>query len=1146
MACKTIISNKGLSLIISFESWTNKPYRDNDGNLAIGCGCHVNQILGGNYIQLGKTYSDEQITGWIRQIVEKEFSSHVRKVLKWNWSASDITQSMFDAMVSACWSGTHTFDQLLLPSLKQWYTNRNRQALESAWQKYAITYKSGGVTKQSSGLRSRRTKEVSYFFTPDTADNKDFSNKTLGLNNKNINVNTPNTTPNYSNAPSASYESNAPTVLASSSDNIYSSIGGSEAPDAQKHTRIYKYSDFQIQLSEMSLNIDGTGTQTDNSNTQDNNEIQEITSANIDQVSNDLKGTGTQQDLIRQAGIAYPIIKINNLYLSSTMIEYVELDNSAFVPTIYLRISTREGGLLKTQIPQEGDMINLFCRAGHGFLKSLRCDFIITNVINSEISEINVNAPYNIELYGELYVPNLRNSNMNFSFAGTSRDALINASEQLKLGFFFCDAENTNDAQIWYCMEDPENETSSSMIDYIQNVTQHAWKDDKSFFDCWIDFRYGLTFLNMNKMLGAEGLDEEFDVAFFNTVYGINSGIDAHHGHKTDSEKKASAIPQVKLITNLAKDEESTTPFYAKEFHTINRANEITQQIGTTLKSSAYFENQALNPNEAIVPISYSIIYNHDKYKPEESATGNSPFYILIGPGDKDQNEAAKPEPYVSSYQKIAEVGAGPSVMSDGDQDTLLATGSNDEASGNENKFYDVAKYHNLVNNMQLQKKVIYVTLQGLNLNIMRGEKIPTIFVDNNKMTSMIGASNINEVDKDGNISKGTDMQRYAKIMEACVFVDSTGWFIIQSVKYVYNPYNINTTPWETQLVLTRREWPVPGYMNYSLFKLDNNNNNSTFNNTIVTDQPKTDSKEEEEPKEGQEDTSANGECPLTGLQEYLKDIYNAIKQAVGEGNVKLVGARRYPIDEAGNIINDGTNAYVKTAGGQYLCKDSSGKVLYVADPMNAHLYGEAMDIINGSGYSYQDLLSTICSDYNILKLMFKHGVSCFNEQSEANGTKTQHLHVGTRTGNEKVWWNFVTETIGSSSFIANGEYIDLQSYSMYSNATAKHTMTRQEKILESDAIKTIINNAKSQKIDASSIKDTMSSTVNSSFTSLMTKGQSNFSLNNLGSLTSGANSGLTNLSSINGIGSGLNNATGAVTNTASNIGSKFTGGVHI
>jgi hypothetical protein len=63
---------------------------------------------------------------------------------------------------------------------------------------------------------------------------------------------------------------------------------------------------------------------------------------------------------------------------------------------------------------------------------------------------------------GELFIPNLHNANMSFSFAGTSRDAMIDAASKLGLGFFFCDPENTDDNQLWYCMAESSDEDGNA------------------------------------------------------------------------------------------------------------------------------------------------------------------------------------------------------------------------------------------------------------------------------------------------------------------------------------------------------------------------------------------------------------------------------------------------------------------------------------------------------------------------------------------------------------------------------------------------------------------------------------------------------------------------------------------------------------
>ena len=58
-------------------------------------------------------------------------------------------------------------------------------------------------------------------------------------------------------------------------------------------------------------------------------------------------------------------------------------------------------------VPKEGDIIAVFCSPGHGMIKSLRCDFLITYVDSSEVSQNMLNVPYTFTIMGELFIPNL-------------------------------------------------------------------------------------------------------------------------------------------------------------------------------------------------------------------------------------------------------------------------------------------------------------------------------------------------------------------------------------------------------------------------------------------------------------------------------------------------------------------------------------------------------------------------------------------------------------------------------------------------------------------------------------------------------------------------------------------------------------------
>ena len=56
---------------------------------------------------------------------------------------------------------------------------------------------------------------------------------------------------------------------------------------------------------------------------------------------------------------------------------------------------------------------------------------------------------------------------------------------------------------------------------------------------------------------------------------------------------------------------------------------------------------------------------------------------------------------------------------------------------------------------------------------------------------------------------------------------------------------------------------------------------------------------------------------------------------------------------------------------------------MYFESNNSRHLYGEAIDIINGTGISFDDLLKKhLLINGDILKIMYDNGLSCYIETS--------------------------------------------------------------------------------------------------------------------------------------------------------------------
>ena len=83
-------------------------------------------------------------------------------------------------------------------------------------------------------------------------------------------------------------------------------------------------------------------------------------------------------DFRKAAGQSFPIIRINDYYVAASEIMAFEIETIGFIPIARLSIKSTNNHLLKNDTIKEGDKMSVFCAPGHGMIKSLRCDFLIT------------------------------------------------------------------------------------------------------------------------------------------------------------------------------------------------------------------------------------------------------------------------------------------------------------------------------------------------------------------------------------------------------------------------------------------------------------------------------------------------------------------------------------------------------------------------------------------------------------------------------------------------------------------------------------------------------------------------------------------------------------------------------------------------
>lgn len=493
---------------------------------------------------------------------------------------------------------------------------------------------------------------------------------------------------------------------------------------------------------------------------------------------NSTSGQDQQRNFQVSAGRDYPIIKINSYILGVSEISHMEISIQDFLPHISLEIKTSTNSLTGVNMPKDGDLVSVFMRTPNPNLPTLRADFIIMKI---NISEVNYTKKVDRRytkyfIQGDLYVPKMTSQVDQFAFCGTSKEAVIDFCQRFKLGFAYTDPENTKDKQVWLCY-------SNTPEEYIKSVVEHSWKDETSFFDCWIDQFYRLNFINVNDILGRK-LTDDGNMAEGEMMSVLaTQWIDGERLTNNTSEKRLGP----KLFTNAVWMENQS--WYITGYKPYNRSSQITLNEGTKLEAEFFLVNQALFDAMEVQDTS---VLCEPAYNPEKLST----HIILRGRTGQsmDSMKQANNGDFVDIYRRCPWYGPQ-YVMSESDQKS--EDKNNLKWSGNLHQNYYRAEAHNRINLVELNKMNIELFFDGLNFDIQRGEKIPVMLFDQNGVLSAKNRQNT-ALEKDQLV--GLDMM-----------LMYSGWFMIDSISYIYDPQeDPMLTNYRTVVKVTRREWITP------------------------------------------------------------------------------------------------------------------------------------------------------------------------------------------------------------------------------------------------------------------------------------------------------------------------------------------------
>ena len=483
----------------------------------------------------------------------------------------------------------------------------------------------------------------------------------------------------------------------------------------------------------------------------------------LDELSIPAAEARSKQKAEDSISIEFPLIKINDYIFNRDEILSMNIDCTGFLPKITLTVIFLHQLFLAKEMPKDGDIISVAIRGRSDALKMIRNDYVITGV-HVLPNFTTVKSPVQMTLYGELFIPGMKSQINDFSFVGTSMDALKDLAKKYGLGFA-TNEDNTDDKQIWL-------KANIATDIYINNVTDRAWRDGESFYECWIDVYYNLNFINVNKqLLSAE---TETDIA------AMVSNLDKNwvYGAEAEPEK---ATPTVKVFSNYSQFR--TSSFYISTWRPINRSSAITFQIGTKIICEMFEHNHNVykdSTKKRYWQIPVEPTYDKEKVNKMILLRGRANFDSSLNKTDLVRANY----PYTELYEKMPWLGVQYTISNPDDD--------NKQWDGNHHKNYQLAKIHNLINIKELDKLNVHIDVVGVNLNIIKGDKIPVVLIKTDAIENMM-------VNKDTNFNDMLDLFY-------------SGWYLVKgfSISWVNKNEDNIMSNFSQEFILTRREWPAP------------------------------------------------------------------------------------------------------------------------------------------------------------------------------------------------------------------------------------------------------------------------------------------------------------------------------------------------
>lgn len=450
----------------------------------------------------------------------------------------------------------------------------------------------------------------------------------------------------------------------------------------------------------------------------------------------------THSGYARQLGKKAPVIKIGNARISSDQILGMTLYSESLLPTIHISILDKTGSLTSIGFPRTNPLITAYVATGNPNLKSFCQTFLITNIHSIPLDGFSVRY----DIFGELYIPNLNGNFIKSYPKVTSVNALKTVAEELKLGFA-TNEDSTNDSMTWI---NPNLNYKS----FIKEVTDHAYKNETSFFDCFIDRYYVLNFINVEKQFKQ-----------FKDSSEIPTGYVAYSPDYNDTTYAMDASPassdiQMPLILTNAEIGTAQVELKILEYSLFG-------ETGNVLKTDGFRKRV--------------LMYRHGDETPLK---------------DWFSEPLSQPSPDgLTLYQRPE--------LSDYIENPVVKWMGTDY--GNNHGNYKFAKLLNTHNRLEVEKNVLKVKLAGFNQSILRGSRVKVNIYSSRSKKMFDDMHKDVKGDTSGQELNADDSRMTDLILDDML----SDTYYVKEVVYSYNPTHPGTA-FTTNMILSKRNW-VPG-----------------------------------------------------------------------------------------------------------------------------------------------------------------------------------------------------------------------------------------------------------------------------------------------------------------------------------------------